>query len=341
MGGINRHKKVSDKEAAAKMLKELIDERLVKIFSGELKGDSIPFKPALEWAIQQKKPHWSHKTYLDFNSVLQHALNTAEKLKLNTVDISHIKKSNIRELIDQMVLDRKLGGHAYDKYKNVLGNLFQYLVDYEKIDINPCFFRTSIKRPKPRAKRLLTDDEWLMVQEHLKKEAPELLVCAMVEYYTFIRPVEITRLKVGDIDLKNNRIWLRAEDAKDKEDREVVIPKRLEPYLKTLKLHLFSANYFAFGYNFIPEERVFPINRDVINRKWNYFIKSKETGLGLPFDFYWLKAMGMQKALELGVPIHAVKKQAGHSMDSQTFVYTTTNLKHLNEALRNIGVEVK
>ena len=54
-----------------------------------------------------------------------------------------------------------------------------------------------------------------VLKEHLATKDKHFLLAVMLEYYTFIRPGELSGFKVGDIDAKRHAIHVRASISKN------------------------------------------------------------------------------------------------------------------------------
>jgi integrase len=201
-------------------------------------------------------------------------------------------------------------------------------MDYRKIPYNPCSYKPPVRKPKPKAKKLLTKKQSIAVYNQIRNsDFPYYINYLAVLNMTGIRPKEIYSLLIKNIDLKSKVIFVPADDTKDSEDRMVPIPKVLIPYLKELNLDEYPDDYYVFGYNFLPEQRVMPVKRDVSTKLWKRLIKDpvKDGGLGIESNQYWLKAQGMRDAREAGVSAEAVQLSRGHANYDESLGYIGLN----------------
>ena len=276
--------------------------------------NKFPVKIAMEWALSKKK--LASKSTMDFKSVLKFFYQAIDELGYN-VEVKSITKVMIREIIDKMVENRKLGGGAWIKYKRMLYNLFQVLVDWEKIENNPCNFKTPIKAPKPKIKVLLSELDRKRIKHHLQEVHPNFFNFCMAINLTSVRPVELLRLKVGDVDLDRKTIFLKAENAKDREDRLIVIPKALEKYLNVKG----EDDWYLFGHEFEPQKRNAPLKRDNATKLWKKLVIDE---LGIDSKMYWLKHLGLTSMRQQGFDPEIVQLIAGHSS------YETTQKSYIS-----------
>jgi integrase len=73
-------------------------------------------------------------------------------------------------------------------------------------------------------------------------------------YLAWARPVEITRLCIDDIDLKNDYIKFKKSETKNSKGSFVQIVPQLKEILLEMDLKKYPGNYYLFGNNFLPSE---------------------------------------------------------------------------------------
>lgn len=327
------HERLERAEALCDAVNELLrsgynpfKDSATNIQSVNSNSGKFMIKDAMEWAMSKK--NIGHKSTLDFKSILKNFYETIDELGYN-IEAKSISKVIMREIIEKMVSRRNLSNHAYIKYKRVLGNLFEVLVEWEKLEFNPCSFKLKVKAPKPKVKMLLSENERKRIKAHLLKEHPNFFNYCMMINLTAIRPVEILRLKVGDVDLKKKTIILRADKAKDNEDRLIIIPKALEKYLNVDA----PKDWYLFGHEFCPQERNKPLSRDKATHLWQKLVIND---LGIDSKMYWLKHLGLTSLRQQGFDTEVVQMIAGHSSYETTQrSYITTDRPEVIEKIRN------
>jgi integrase len=130
-----------------------------------------------------------------------------------------------------------------------------------------------------------------------------------------IRPAETFKLKIRDIDYNNRLLLLRADDAKDHDNRTYAIPDEIFDYLlqyKELpdKTYIFSTDYKP-GIN-LHDSRY-------SGRSWSLLRRALK--LSDRFTLYSLKDTGITELLNSGVPARIVQQLAGHSSIEMTEKY--------------------
>lgn len=328
--GINRGQTIAERESLAqKVLKEVNQGLVDTLGAGAEKKDFLSLRDAVNWAYDSKKSRWSEKTVSDFSGVVKYFLEIAEKKGLDKSDVRSLKRVQMREIIDLMVSERKLGDHAHNKYRSVMFNLFKCLLGYEKADINPADFEGA-RKPKPKARVMLKKGDIKLIKEYFESENPFFLTFLRIINMMAVRPKEIFCLKVKDFDFDEGTVTLSKQFTKNKTDATIVIPKPLEPHISYLKS--FPVNVYAFGYNFSPESRKEPVKRD---RATKYYHDHVKIGMNIDADMYTLKHLGMRTMRQKGVSAEATQLQARHASYDESLGYAGLDRPELREELRN------
>ena len=65
------------------------------------------------------------------------------------------------------------------------------------------------------------------MSSYLEKEDKHFYLACLMQYYTLIRPGELSHLKVGDISVKNQTVFVSKEFSKNHKDAEVGLNKAI------------------------------------------------------------------------------------------------------------------
>ncbi|TDE07830.1 tyrosine-type recombinase/integrase [Flavobacterium sandaracinum] len=104
-----------------------------------------------------------------------------------------------------------------------LSSLVTVLVDNEIIKDNIVTSINTLKSTPERNKTYSTNQE-IALLKYLQENDEILLLFIQFIYYNFLRPVEVCRLKIGDLDLKGKKLFVRA---KNKAVKIKIIPQKL------------------------------------------------------------------------------------------------------------------
>ena len=154
------------------------------------------------------------------------------------------------------------------------------------------------------------------LKKYLKKENPHFLFLCQFAYYTFIRPDEITNIKLSDIYLKEQKVFIASGISKNRKDGMVGLNDKLIKTMLDLDIFKNPGNYYLFGKGFKPSKE--KVTTKVYR---NYFNKVREK-LKFPdsYQFYSLKDSGIRD-LANAEGIVIARDQARHADVSTTNKY--------------------
>lgn len=332
--GINRHKTIEGREKAARELKAKMDMLIVQEVKKPEKS-SITVLEGYQWAYDKLKPEWGKAHAYVHKSRKKYFDAAIEGLKLTKLKLKDFTRLRMREVLEWIKINRNLSKYSYISYKEMYHIIFSVLVEWEKTDVNPCDFRVGFRKPPAKPKIILDEDERVRVRKHISEADPAFFNYLMLFYHTSMRPVEIMRLRVDDLRKAKDYILLKADQAKDKEDRMIFIPDVLWPYINALELDKYPSHWFVFGLNFKPQERKKHRASQEASNLWRDLVK---IGLGIDKDMYWLKDQAMREKRIAKIPKDAIKDQAGHATWKQSEVYAG---KHLPEDVEKLKKNTK
>jgi len=166
--------------------------------------------------------------------------------------------------------------------------------------------------------------QWLAVHD------PYFLLACQLLYNCFIRPVEMTRLRVGWISVKSGTISIPAEASKNRESMVVTLPKSI--LYKMMDLGIFKSP--ADDYLFSAGLRPGPDQIDTIIFRHHWDALRKALSLRKEWQFYSLKDTGITEMLDNNIASITVRDQARHSSLAITEIYTR-HQRQANEQVLN------
>ena len=161
-----------------------------------------------------------------------------------------------------------------------LGSLFQTLVDNDVIQVN--FVREiNVLQATPERNKTYTTTEQKDIFKYLKQNDKILYLFVQFVSYNYLRPIEVCRLKVKDIDLIDKKLYVKA---KNKPVKTKIIPDILLNELPDISM-LNKEDYL-----FTPDKIGGSWDTKVENKR-NYFSKQFKKikdhfGLGKDYGLY-------------------------------------------------------
>jgi integrase len=121
-----------------------------------------------------------------------------------------------------------------------LSSLFQVFVDNDFIEKN--FIKDiSVLKTTPTRNKTYTEQQQQQLYNKMQQEDPTLLLFVKFVSYNFLRPIEVCRLRVSDVDLVEKKLYVRA---KNQPVKTKIIPEIL---LKDLPdLSQFNNDFYLF-----------------------------------------------------------------------------------------------
>ena len=242
----------------------------------------------------------------------------------------------VNDYLDWLYLDRGVSERTRNNYRGWCYSFAEFLVSRKYIESNPVDHIPALDE-KRKHRKDLSPTKLKQMRQYLKREDKPFLLACYMEYFTFIRPTELSYLKVGDINIKEKTIFVSEDFSKNKKSAKVALNDTLLKLMIELGVLSRPTNYYLFGKGFMPSpERC---NPDQYNRRWK---KMREAlGWGDEYQFYSLKDSGIRDlANEQGVVV--ARDQARHSDVSTTNRYIQENsmLVH-NEVKQFTGAMVE
>ena len=140
----------------------------------------------------------------------------------NDVDVSDIKNINKKIVIQHLnwVL-QKSSPRNRNNARTALSSFFSTLEHNELIDDN-FILKINILKSVPKRNKTYTPELIKDIDNHMKENDPLLRLFVQFVSYNFLRPIEVCRLKVGDLDIQDQKLYVKA---KNKPVKIKIIPK--------------------------------------------------------------------------------------------------------------------
>ena len=235
----------------------------------------MPISEAFDFVLKLKENQVKHRTLQDYGHKAKAFLKWLLENHPNVVTIEQLTKKMLMDFLNHIVMNSSARNR--NNFRLVLGTMLQTLEENELINFN---FIKNIKtlHSTPKRNKTITTEVEHNIFNYLKEEDLILLLYIKFVAYNFLRPIEVSRLRIGDFNLKNNTITFQAKNSNLKKK---TIPQMLLDELPDLSemdpnLLLFTPtkigglwsttetnrrNYFSKRFNKIVKKR-FDLNED-------------------------------------------------------------------------------
>ncbi len=223
--------------------------------------------------------------------------------------------SFVCDFLDWLYYERDVTGRTRNNYRGWCSSLAGFLMEREYITSNPVEKIANV--PEAAKKRQpLTSEMLATMSEYLRANNRMFLLACMMEYYTMIRPEELSNIRINDINLKEQSVFISAEVSKNKRDGKVGLNDSIIHMMLDLGIFSHPGHAYLFGDKMRPCET--KGSSEMFRRQW---IKlRKALGWGDKYQFYSLKDSGIRDlANSQGIVI--ARDQARHTDISTTNKY--------------------
>jgi integrase len=201
-------------------------------------SDIMSVEEAFAFALNLQQKTTAPNSYLRFKSRIK---RFEKHLNFQNRFITSIEKRHVMQYLNEVL--EKTSPRNRNNTRTDINTLFQILEDNDIIPLN---FVKSIKQLKapPRRNKTYTSKMVEDLKEYMAKENPSLLLFIEFVSFNFLRPVEVCRLRVGDINLKEKTLVVQA---KNQLIKQKIIPQMLIDKLPDLSE--FDKSAYLFGAN--------------------------------------------------------------------------------------------
>ncbi|HAT62243.1 MAG TPA: integrase [Prevotella sp.] len=262
-----------------------------------------------------KKGVLKDKTKTDYLNRLKHLEeyihdNCHENMMAYQVNITFIV-----DFLDYILLDRDDSARTRNNYRTWLSAFCSWMIEKRYIEQNPCTGISNLHEDSKK-RQPLTHNQLHELSSYLQHANKQFLLAVMMEYYTLIRPTELTYLRIKDISINKQSIYISHEISKNRHDSVVALNDKVLNLMN--ELHIFDrpGQYYLFGHGLLPNKE-----RIASNIFRYQFAKIREH-FNWPdsLQFYSLKDSGIRD-LANAEGVVAARDQARHADVHTTNMY--------------------
>ena len=300
-------------------------------------AEYTPINKAIEAYIADKSRDLRKASMVSYISVAKIFVEWLTTQNIHEMASHLLNQPTCQRFMDELRDRPKFNNNTYNTYLKKYRACFAWMVDRGYCKENP-FEKIKTLKKQEKIRQLIPVDARETVINHVRtSKHPNYEIVMHLIFTSLIRPSEIERLQVRDVDLKNKCIHIPANKAKTHKDRDAALSDTciamLIPLLSKPGIlptwYLINSNYEC-G----PE----PCYHSMFKKHWMKI--RKECGLPDEMQLYSLKDSGITEMLEAGVSINQVKEAAGHADISTTNKYIGKDTEKMIEAVRGANVSL-
>lgn len=239
---------------------------------------------------------------------------------------------NVSKFLDYIFVERNNTVITRNNYLTWLKTFSKYLLERGYISQNPTQSFERIKNRRKKERDVIPNEVMLQIRDYLLKNNKHFLLACEILHYLFVRPRELSFLKIGDFQLKKKTLILHGEHTKNGNDATITLPSHVIKLMIELNIFSYPSQYYLFSSDFIPgvEHKSEKFFRDYWHRNLR-----KDLGFSMRYKFYSLKDTGITNMLRANTDVLSVRDQARHSSILITDIYTPKDIKEANELILN------
>ena len=237
----------------------------------------------------------------------------------------------VSDFLDYIFLDRETNARTRNNYRQWCASLATFFIEKQYLTTNPVDKIKTIaetgKKRQPLTAQMLHE-----LEQHLRESHPYFYLACMMEYYTFIRPEELTHVKLADINIKEQSVFISAEVSKNKHDGKVGLNAKIIMFMIDLGVFKYPNDYYLFGPK-VSRPSATRSDSEMFRRKWNTLVR-KGLKWADCYQFYSLKDSGLRD-LANAEGIVIARDQARHTDVATTNKYLQGRDAPVHEETKN------
>ena len=273
-----------------------------------------------------------HDTYVGYVSYLRNFLKYNDSQKPPITYIYQLSKSFISEFLDYIYIERENSPQTRNNYLTWLRVFAGWLVKhgYTEHKLTDGIDNIS-KRSIKKERKLIEMGELVQLHKYLDCHNKHYLLACYLLFYCFVRPKEISYIKINDFSIKSGTLRLHADNSKNKKDAVITLPNKVLKLLVDLNIFSYPGDYYLFSNGFTPGREF----RDSKQFR-DYWIRFIRKSLKFPTynKFYSLKDTGVTAMLRARIDNISVRDQARHSSILITDIYTPHDIEQANPIIQ-------
>ena len=167
-------------------------------------------KEAFEFALSLKINIVKSRTYKEYESKQKALQVFIKKQYPHITHIDQLTKNMVLQFLNSVL--QRTSARSRNNYRLDLSSLMQTSEDNEIIASN-MVRKIPILSATPERHKTYSNETQKEIFSYLETKDPVLLLYIKFIYYNFLRPIEVNRLKVGDINLKEKTLQFKAKNS--------------------------------------------------------------------------------------------------------------------------------
>jgi integrase len=195
-------------------------------------------------------------TYLSYTSLIKNVENyNIEKGKIKY--IYQFDRLFCLRFLEYIYIERKNTAQTRDNYLSFLRLFSTFLVQQQYCKTKPTDgIATLGRRARKKQRTIIPENVRIKISEYLRNNNKNMYLASCVLYYCFIRPTEMSLLKIKQINLANYTILIPDNVSKNKTTAMITIPQPLQELFIEMEIEKYPPDYYLFSDRCAPGKKL-------------------------------------------------------------------------------------
>jgi len=176
----------------------------------EIEEPKMTIKEAIDFVLNLKKQTLSHTSYRGLNNRMINFIDWIGENHSKSKTIQSLDKKIITQFLNFQL--NKTSARNRNNFRADLSSVFQILEDNEIIITNYIKKIPTLKSI-PTRNKTYTNELQKDIYTYLENNDPHLLLYIKFISYNFLRPIEVCRLKIKDLNIKERKLQFKAKNS--------------------------------------------------------------------------------------------------------------------------------
>ena len=270
----------------------------------------------------------THRSYI---SQLRNIENWNKQRPIPITYIYQFDRAFISDFLDYIYEDLKRSVVTRNNYLIFASNFSQFLVNHQYAKVKPSDGLTSINKSKVKKIRTTIEEKDIIrLYDYLSSNNKHFLLACYIIHYGFVRRKEMSFIKISDISLANQTLYISGDHSKNGKGEIVTLPERIIHLMLELKTFDYPNNFYLFSDGFKPGKD--KKHEKIFTDYWTLNVR-KKLKFPVNYQFYSLKDTGITSMLRERINVLAVRDQARHSSIEITNKYTPKEIMEADKII--------
>ena len=233
--------------------------------------------------------------------------------------------------MDYIYNERNVGARAYNNQLKMARAFFSWAVQKCYCKENP-FELIKTKKQEEKKRVLIPIDTRKKIREYLEQHNPNFLIVLELIFTSLLRPTEISRIQIRQINLKEQYIYMPFDKTKNGHARHAFLSRELVAKLAPLIANKHD-DWYLIGEGFAPAKKTMTTKN--YRKAWD----KVRSALNLPkeMQLYSFRDTGINNMLKSGIDPLTVMQAADHHDLAMTTRYANHADPNLMQTLQELA----